>query len=165
MKKKKILVTVRQFKSNFVSINVDSRIFDGDTKKPITLKEIDSQGVAYDYHLGQVSSDLLFAVQDISDKDRTVCKELDKLYPQGYEFEFYYLKLYFIEEESKTWWKELPEPLKKKVIFEYGSKMFGNSFKNMKPNKQDIKNIWQDNAMISTAFRILKPVDLNNIIY
>lgn len=165
MKKKKILVTVRQFKTNFISVNVDSRLFDGDTKKPIVLKEIDPQGVAYDYHLGQVSSDLIFAVQDISDKNRTVCDELDKLYPQGYEFEFYYLKLYFIEEESKSWWKELPEPLKKKVTFEYGSKMYGKAFKSMKPNKQDIKNMWQDNVMIKAAFRILKPVDLKNPIY
>lgn len=164
MKKKKILVTVRQFKSNRTFINVDSRLFDGDTKKPIIIIEKDLKDIKYDYHLGQVSSNLRFAINDINEKNNSLCEELNKLYPQGYEFEFYYLKLYFVEEETKIWWEALDPKIKKKLILDYGEKLYGKDYKAIKPNKQEIEIFWQKNTMINSAFRILKPVNLNNII-
>jgi hypothetical protein len=178
--KKKILVTVRQFMSGIGNLDVDSRIFDGDTKKPITMKHKHPLGHEYDFHLGQISSSLMWAVQDIPDQDRTAKQELDKLYPEGYEFEFYYMPVYFSDAESKKWWNENPQPLKEKLMIEYALKMIKQdggevseeelekakaNIKRIKPTHQEIMEFWQEYAMIHTATRMLKPVDLNNVVY
>jgi hypothetical protein len=178
--KKKILVTVRQFMSGLGMLDVDSRLFDGDTKNPITIKHTNHQGHEYDFHLGQISSSLLWAVQDIPAQDRTAKQELDKMYPGGYEFEFYYMPVYFVNEESKKWWEEMPQPLREKVMIEHSIKMLHQDgeelpeeelerakkiIKKIKPTKQEIQEFWQDRAMIHIVTRMLKPVDLNNVIY
>lgn len=167
--KNKILVTVRQFKSGIGNIDVDSRLFDGETKQPIIVK-YESEDT--EFHLGQVSSNLAWAVQDIPDQDRTAKKELDKLYPDGFEFEFYYLTTQFIKEESKRWWESLSTN-REEIILNYHKKLFFETLpkeelKNIDMNKisrQDITEMWVNSDMIYAATKKLKPVDTNNLIY
>lgn len=142
MKMKKIFVTVRQFQS-FSSLDVDSRLFDGDTLEPIMRKEEDKE-----WHLGQVSSSIYWAVQDISDQERTARQELDRRYPDGFEFVFFYMPIEFCKYKAKKWWIGLSHEQKRDKGF---------------LDDLDILNHWVKFRMIHDAIT-LKPINPNNIV-
>ena len=173
--KKKIVVIVRQFKSSIGNLDVDSRLYDGDTKEPIFLKEQDPQGNPYDYHIGQISSSLLWAVQDIPDQGRTAKIEMDRRYPKGYEFVFYYIPVDFIKQESAAWWDNMTDEQKKELVIEEGQRVYGKLTKLEKDTirsrklrhvtQNEVENLWKTNEMVNFAMSKLKPVDLNNVIF
>jgi hypothetical protein len=150
---KKLIVIVKQFKSGNGPMDVDSRIFDGDTLKPIigNINEYHVNG----YQLGQISSTLLWAVQDIPINNK---QELTRLFPGGYEFEYYFVPLYVSQNESVKWWDELPQPFKVNKSIE-----FGIDIRRRIP-KLDLEEMWVSSAMIHFVMRVLKPVDLKQII-
>ena len=85
--KKKIIVIVTEFQSQFSGVNVDSRMYEENMNPIISKGGINMD--QNDWHLGQISSSLTWAVHDC-------CYEryqphFDKLFPeQNGNFEFEY---------------------------------------------------------------------------
>lgn len=148
--------------------DVDSRLFDGDSLEPIIMTREDGTK----FHLGQVSSSIHWAVQDISDQDRTTKQELDSRYPDGFEFVFYYLPVELCNDKVPRWWTRLSIHEKREAILVTADKIakLSDSQKERIRNSEETRvtayqmlSMWIDNQMIHEAVK-LKPINPGNII-
>lgn len=146
--KKKIIVISKEFKpwgEHGLQIDVDSRMYDGVTGKPIVDKD--------NYILGQVSSDMRWAFQDITTRYKD---DLDKAYGEKleYDFVFYYVTLDFIKTESKSWWDGLSEDDKIWAMMVAG-------YEKRHPDRAtraDVKEMWMKQRMKDVAETKLKKI-------
>lgn len=150
---KKIIVTVRQFRPSYnpEQWDVDSRMYHEDLT-PI----LDPREGRENFHMGQISSSLNWAVQDIPDHFKT---ELDEMFPEGYEFEFYYIPLYVVQAEAEKWWEEMSYEEREKESADLSDEDAWDG-----KLRSYLEDRWINKQMVHKVIKLFRPVDLNNIV-
>lgn len=163
--KTKILVASRECKPMWgKEICIDSRFFYSDTLNPIVYIAYDPYERPYDLQMSISSKFIAEARREVIDSHYK--EELDKIFPEGYEFEFYLITHEFAKIESKFWWDTLVQSLKTQYLINYfheynpkpATESEIRSLGKFTPDAELIKKLWIKNEMIQSAIKNLKPL-------